>query len=412
MQRLPNNCRVGKFSVFPSNWKTAAADPKLTWRIVYWFYDDNLNQKKQVPIKGMNHLETVKEKQEIVKIAMEAELEDLQNGYNPITGQFADDFESDCEIDEHTGLLDALDFALKNAVLETNTRVDVTNTLKFLIISIKDLRYDRQPVGQIMPKHIKRILDGCKKIKTYTTKKGEVKKKAWGPYQFNRNRTYLSLLFKVLTKNFIIQFNPVREIEKEPVLKKIRETTTIDQRKQLKAFTHQELYTFYRFIEIYFHSARRVTELLAIKKEDVQLDNQRFKVVMKKGKKFEEIWVTIKTIALPFWVEIYNEAEAGEYLFGEGLKPQLREKPIRGEQISRRWRRHIKKKLGVTADFASLKHSNLDEISAILGQSGTRVGIQEAQKAAGHSTPVITMRYLPGQEERNHNELKDLVNEL
>ena len=149
-----------------------------------------------------------------------------------------------------------------------------------------------------------------------------------------------------------------------------------------------------------------------MKKEDVRLNEQRFKVTMKKGKKLEEVWVTIKTIALPFWEEVYGMADLGQYLFAEGLEPGTRDSPIRGEQISRRWRRHIKQKLGITADFASLKHSNLDEIAAIFAKGGTRDGIAEAQRAAGHSTPVITMTYLPGQRERNHQELKDITNEL
>lgn len=397
MQQLPNNCRVGKFSVFPNNWNTPGADPKLTWRIIYWFYDDNLNQKKQVPLKGMNHLETVKEKQAIVKAALKSELEDLKNGYNPITNNYAD--EPDSDITETTGLLDALNYALKKAELVPNTRIDVNSTLKFIFISIKKLHYERMPISLVMPKNIKRILDGCEEIKTYTDKKGRVKKKVWGPYQFNRNKTYLSLLFTVLTSNFIIQFNPVKVIEKKIQLKRIRETTTKNQRDTIKEYTKKYFYTFYRFLEIFFSSGSRITEMLAVKKEDVRLDLQKFKVTVKKGKKLEEEWRTITNVALPFWTEIYNEAEPGQYLLWHGLKPGSGNKPIREEQITRRWRRHAKKKFGITADIYSFKHTYLDEVAAA-------EGIEKAREVAGHSTKVVTMLYAQGEKEREHERKK------
>lgn len=397
MRTLPNNCRAGKFSVYPNNWKTAAADPTLSWRIIYWFYDDNLKQRKQVPIKGMNHLESLKEKQEVTKAAIKNELQELENGYNPITKSYFNNPES--EIDEHTPLLEALEFALTNAVLVHNTRIDVTNTLKYITMSIKDLHYERMPIGQIEPRDIKRILDGCAKIKTYIDKKGKVKKKVWGPYQFNRYKSYLSLLFRVLTRNFIISFNPVKVIEKVPQLKKIRETTTREQRDIIKKYTKTHLYTFYRFLQIFFQSASRITEVLAVKKEDVRLEDQRFKITVRKGQKLEEEWRTITDLALPFWIEVYKEAAPSQYLFWKKLKPGFGEKPIRAEQIDRRWRRHAKKKFGITADFYSLKHTFLEELAK-------KEGIEKAQKAAGHSTPVVTMIYAHGEDERIHERNK------
>jgi integrase len=406
MQELINHCRIGKFSVHPENWESPSAKVNIKWYITYWFYDDNLKQKKQVSFKGMNHLETLKEKQSYTRKLIKDELESLKEGYNPI----AKSFQEETEITEYTGLLSALNYALKNAEMEHRTKVDVTNSFKYIIISIKELHFDRLAISDVKRKHIKLILEGCGKIKTYTNKKGETKNKKWGAYQFNRYRTYLSLLFKQLVQLDVIDVNPVREIEKKPQLKRIRETTTPKQRTELKEFTKKELYTFYRFIQIFYHSGSRITELLKVKKEDIYLYDQKFKIVVKKGKKFEEVLRTIKTIALPFWEQIYNEAEKGQYIFGLNLSPQFRDKPLSAEAPSKRWKRHMKDKLGITADLYSLKHSNLDEIAAYY--SRTKEGIKEAQEAAGHSTPVITLRYLPGQEERNHRELKDVANEL
>jgi len=57
MQHLPNNCRAGKISVYPKNWKTVSANKNLIWRIWYRFYDDNLKKIRKVVIKGMNSID-------------------------------------------------------------------------------------------------------------------------------------------------------------------------------------------------------------------------------------------------------------------------------------------------------------------------------------------------------------------
>jgi integrase len=410
MQYLSNNCRIGKFSVYPSNWESPNAKFKCIWRITYWFYDDNLQQKKQIPIKGMNRAETLKDKQESVRDLIKLELENLKAGYNPIAKTIV----QKKEIDENTGLLEALNYALKNVELEHRTRVDVTNSFKYITHAIKELRHEHLPVNQVKPKHIKLILDACGEIKTYTDSKGNIKPRAWGAYQFNRYRTYLSLLISFLIDKFIVDSNPVRDVKKQEQLIKIRETVTKEQRFKLREeINTEELYTFFRFINIYFNSNRRITELLAVKKEHVRLEDQKFKVTMKKGKKFKELWATIENPALHFWEEIYNEAENGQYLFGLNLKPQFRVKPASGEIVGKRWNRHVKKKLGITADLASLRHTHADELAEMFGKmGGVKEGIKKAQDALGHSTPVITMRYLVNQEERNHEEAKQVISRL
>ena len=71
MIQLPNNCRLSKISVYPSNWKTTKASLKVTWRIVYRFYDDNLGLQKQIRKQGMNELEDLKERQDATKAILE-----------------------------------------------------------------------------------------------------------------------------------------------------------------------------------------------------------------------------------------------------------------------------------------------------------------------------------------------------
>jgi integrase len=143
--------------------------------------------------------------------------------------------------------------------------------------------------------------------------------------------------------------------------------------------------------------------LLRVKKEQVFLKDREFKVFVKKGKgDYHYEARAITKAVFPLWEELYNQASKGQYIFGGGLKPQTREKPIRREQVTRRYNRHIKKKLGITADIYTLKHSFLDAVAK-------QFGIKAAQNSAGHSTPVITMNhYAVNEKQRQLDRLKEM----
>src|SRR5579885_3013302 len=113
MLLLPNNCRAGKISVTPSNWKKPGASTKKPWAISYWFYDDNLGSKIKVVIKGMNRLDTAFERKEATQLLMDDEIDLIQNkGYNRITKSFS--YTNDADISGFTPLMQALYFAFEN----------------------------------------------------------------------------------------------------------------------------------------------------------------------------------------------------------------------------------------------------------------------------------------------------------
>ena len=95
---------------------------------------------------------------------------------------------------------------------------------------------------------------------------------------------------------------------------------------------------------------------MGVQKEHVDLQGQRFRVLVKKGKgKWEWMWKTITRSALPLWEEIMKEAAAGDYLFSNDLRPGRSR--ISARQLTIRWRRHVKGKLGINKDFYDFKHS-------------------------------------------------------
>jgi integrase len=394
MIHLPNNCRCSEFSVSPANWNTVRASVKVLWYIKYRFYDDNLNQVKQVMIKTMNSYTSLKDRQEATRMLLEDEMQELKNkGFNRITKRYALEDE---EISEHTPFVEALNYAY--------TRVKISNmpilktVVKYITLAAEQKHYNRIPVKDIKRRHLVLLFEQVERIKG----------KKWSTHTYNSYRAYMGILYKELLKLDIVPANLPYLMEKKTIPDKIRETLTQEQRIRINNELYNNRYTFWRLIHIFFHSGSRETEILDLKKESVDLMNQTFRVVVKKGKGgAREEWRTISNIVLPLWQEIMMEAEDNQYLFSAGLQPGNNR--IRTEQICRRWNVHVKKKMGITADFYSLKYTNLDEIAE-------QMGLKTAQHAAGHTSQKTTKIYAFGEDarakKREHELLKSMQNKF
>lgn len=404
MIQLPNNCRAGQFSVFPSNWNTQKADPKLIWKISYWFYDDSLKKRKKIVIKGFNKLTTRAEKQDAIKETIDYETEILsQQGYNQITKDFSQ--KRDSVISENTPLPAALVYAWKNLSSEKKTTDDIKSCLGYITSAIEVLGYENLKAGQVRRKHIKLILKKCGELKDGVSfkKNNRTYVGKWTPNNYNHYRSYLSMLISELVQVDAMDSNFMRDISKQKNTRMIRATLTKGERKKVSEYLFTYSRDFWNFLQVFFHSGARIKEVLGVKKKDVDLEGQRFKVLIRKGKQAREVWKPIKDIAVPYWKEIFKKAHLEDYLFSLGLLPG--KKSISASQINRRWRKQVKQKLGIKADFYSLKHSNLDEIADALN-------LQDAQRMADHSTPVVTLIYAGNEKERQSNRIKKVSNEF
>ncbi len=139
--------------------------------------------------------------------------------------------------------------------------------------------------------------------------------------------------------------------------------------------------------------------MLSVEAEHVDIANRQFKVLTKKGSDYRWVSKSIDEDVYPYWLEVVQASKLlvvvpGEklYLFSEDLQPGFGEKPLRDEQISRRWQRHVKIKLGITADFYSLKHlRTTSDIDKMVDKA-----IAEAQKKAAkknsHTTTAMVSK--------------------
>jgi integrase len=393
MLQLANGCQCSNLTVHPKNWKQSSADTSLPWYIHYRFYDRTNNIIKPVIVKGMNHLTDLHQRRDATEALLNTELEMLKRrNYNPITGQFeTGDNEPEYVIDPQMPFIAALRQAVKEMNASGDTKQDAKYVVNGIEAAAKQLRFDIKPVSEIHRRHLIAILKRCSKIN-----------KNWTANTFNSYRANLLMLYKVLIEMETVDFNPVRDIGKQTTVKKIRERLTPDQRRIVNNHLHANHYRFWLYTQIFFHSGSRTAELFRLQGKDIDLAGQRFKCIIMKRKQPVEIWKPIKDIAVGFWQEAVEGCGGNDFVFSKGLQPGPDK--ILAEQITKRWRKHVKKELGITADFYPLKHLNLDETAEALS-------IEDAAKMAAHTTPVITMEvYAIGEKERQDQRLKKVRN--
>ena len=394
---LPNGCKCSELQVNPKNWDTSKASIKKNWYIYYRFYDPKAKELypkgKLRIIKGMNDAKTLGERQEVVRALMSLELNELKTlGYNPITEQHLTPITAQFLINPDTLFIDALKQAFAKANYMGHTKSDIKSVLNYVEKAAILLRFDYLSIKDIKPSHIMLILEQCGKIKD-----------RWSANNHNTYIKYLSILFGQLIQLRCVEYNPVRDIKKKKVTKQLREVLSPEQCQEIDQFTMEFDVHLWRFIHIFFHSGSRTTEILRVQGEHVDLKRQKVKYLVLKGQEYQWVERTIKNVALPLWQQAMEGCGSQDFVFSKGLKSGT--KPIRAEQISRRWRTQIKKKLGISCDFYSLKHLNTDQTSALLG-------LKEASIHNSHKSTGITMTYAVTEKERIHQKIKEIDNQF
>lgn len=422
-----NGCSRSNFTVSPANWKTAKASTKKPWRIFYRFYDPAYKEDPKVQgmkacvNRDMNTQKDLRDRQDVTRelLKNEADLIDAQ-GYNPITGCYmapAEELEeADQPIRPDTPVIKALNLTLPLLDIAEDTRTDIKSVLKYFGQSAQKLGKDKVPIKDLRRGEIIAILDNCANLTVKEIKKKEthVRKKVWNANQFNHYRKYLSLLYGHLDFLEILEYNPIEKIPlkegPEDEAKAPRAILTDEQAVKIELYLRTSDPFYHRWIHIFFHSGARRNEIMRVKGKDVELRKGGFWVMIKKRKKRKRVWKTIKDIAMPFWVQAMEGCGPDDYVFSVGLKPGAR--PIRPEQVTRRWQRHIKT-LGIVADLYALKHKNTTEqVDILIEQESIRLAaVKAAAEHNSHTSEAMVVKiYDVNQERRRHYDVKGIDN--
>jgi integrase len=412
--QLPGNCRYGKITVTPANWDTKAADPAGTWLIQYRFYDDNTGKEKRERLKE-SKIKNLTEKQAHIRKTIEGIIEDLKAGFNPITGSTATaaplDFIAAAKQErKNITISAALQYAYTKLNATDSYKSVTRSMLRDVTATIKKHNLQATPAAEFDELYIKNVLEltGKEKIKARAAMPPDERKKAkgeaWNNNRYNHYRALLNSLYLILEEEKIVPRVFTRGVKMLKVTKPKRTVMTQTERETLNNKANKIPAEFWAFIQIFYHSGRRTTELMAMKKEDLNLAASTGTVLMKKGRSNKYVDFTIKDIVAPLWAAINDAAAPGQYLFSKNLQPGAQ--AINPRQITRRFNRWFKQTGEIKSDFYSLKHANLDEVAA-------KRGAEVASKAAGHSSTVITLDYyLHGEKARQHELMKKMDNKL
>ena len=211
---------------------------------------------------------------------------------------------------------------------------------------------------------------------------------------------YFSSLYRELIEYECCETNITRDIYPKKTFKEPRlvlEKNELDKIKELLEETHPE---FYRYMMIFLYSGARNTELFRLQRKDVDLDKQEFVILLEKGGQYKRCTKVILTPALEYWKEVCEECQSpDDYLFSLNFVPS--KKMGHTEIVTRFWKRNVKDKLGIEADFYALKHYMLDNLDS-----------DTAMLLASHTNKNTTAIYQINKAKKDREMLKQLKIEI
>lgn len=389
---LLNGCSMSNPSVFPKNWLTGGRSTiNIDWRIQYYFYDPSHPRKKKLcVVKNMNEFKDLAERREITKAILENIVYENKIGYHPILKKYVvDESFQDGELHKNLYFIDAFRLAATKLSGSKNHIYQVKSVINRIEKSARSLKLLDIPISELKRSEMKKLLEACKFPNNY----------------YNKARSYLSALFSELIEYECCEVNLIRDIRKRKIVKMERETLSVEDYKAVMSYLKANYYPFWRYAKIFGYSGGRSSELFELQAKNIDIENQEYRVLVKKGKHQKEVTKVILKEAIPYWNEVLDLADSEDYIFSKGLVPGP--KKILANQITKRWYRLVKKSdkildkkgnvLKVTADFYSLKHSFLDSLPA-----------EVAQQMAAHTNAATTAIYQVNKERRQREVLKKL----
>ena len=379
-------CSYTELWVSPANWQKATKkDLDKDWYVQCIFFDPRYGKKypKGFPYrKKANKPQTIEERKALISFLLKNIPQQFNNGYNPITKKymnlrdeglypdllFIEAFKRALEI--KSGAKSHL-YNIKRAIERLE---EASEALGMQYIKVKDLRRV----------DLKIMLDYLQLPDKY----------------YNKFVIYFSSLYRVLIEYECCESNITRDIYPKKTFKEPRlvlEKNELDKIKELLEETHPE---FYRYMMIFLYSGARNTELFRLQRKDVDLDKQEFVILLEKGGQYKRCTKVILTPALEYWKEVCEECQSpDDYLFALNFVPS--KKMGHTEIVTRFWKRNVKDKLGIEADFYALKHYMLDNLDS-----------DTAMLLASHTNKNTTAIYQVNKAKKDREMLKQLKIEI
>ena len=379
-------CSYTEFWVSPANWQKATKkDLDKEWYVQCTFFDPRYEKKypKGFPYrKKANRPNTIEERKAMISFLLKNIPKQLNDGYNPIIKKYMHL--------QKEGLYPDLLFieAYRRALeIKTGTKSHLYNikcaidrlekaseVLEMQNIKVKDLRRV----------DLKRMLDWLQLPDKY----------------YNRFVIYFSSLYRELIEYECCESNITRDIYPKKTFKEPRLVLEKNELDKVKEHLEEHYPDFYRYMMIFLYSGARNTELFRLQRKDVDLDKQEFVILLEKGGQYKRCTKVILSPALEYWKEVCEECQSpDDYLFSLNFVPS--KKMGHTEIVTRFWKRNVKDKLGVDADFYALKHYMLDNLDS-----------DTAMLLASHTNKNTTAIYQVNKAKKEREMLKQLKIEI
>ena len=379
-------CSYTEFWVSPANWQKATKkDLDKEWYVQCTFFDPRYEKKypKGFPYrKKANRPNTIEERKAMISFLLKNIPKQLNDGYNPIIKKymhlqkeglypdllFIEAFRRALEIKSGT----------KSHLYNIKCAIDrlekASEVLEMQNIKVKDLRRV----------DLKRMLDCLQLPDKY----------------YNRFVIYFSSLYRELIEYECCESNITRDIYPKKTFKEPRLVLEKNELDKVKEHLEEHYPDFYRYMMIFLYSGARNTELFRLQRKDVDLDKQEFVILLEKGGQYKRCTKVILSPALEYWCEVCEECQSpDDYLFSLNFVPS--KKMGHTEIVTRFWKRNVKDKLGVDADFYALKHYMLDNLDS-----------DTAMLLASHTNKNTTAIYQVNKAKKDREMLKQLKIEI
>jgi len=385
MLNLPENRRMGKVSITPKNWKTGGKSLlKEMWIIRYRYYDDKKGISKQVWISDFNRVDTLEERRKQLIDALASEIDSLQNnGWDPILGECISSLQKEVavnEISKYMSFESALKFADTKIKVSEDTRTHETKPLlKQILDQATKQGMAQTPMNEITRRNLREIIEKCAV---------KIDSKVFSGDKYNRCRKVLGYYYKELLDYDVVDANIPLSLNKQKLdTKRVEAEISPEDQKKVSNYLRDNFRSYWLYLQVFYNSTPRSTEMMRLQVKDIDLKNQRIKFLIKKGKQYGEKYRVIPDIAVKYWTEIIGDAPEEWYVFGRGLKPS--EVPINSYQIHKRWYRLITKNeafKGIGITFYQLKHLRLTDVA-------DSHGIEQASKLAAENEKTVRKHY-------------------
>lgn len=358
-----------KMKVYPINWETSKKSISKDW-IVRYVFTDIKGISHNCSFKGMNHLKEHTERVSETKRLIQDEQYLLDRGYNPKTQEYESHKPLNV-VTEDTSFINAMNISLEKVKVSENTRESMKDPVKLIIEAANKTGKASLKISEVRKRDVRIMLD-------YLIEKG------YSNDRYNRVKSNIGILYNYLVDLEIFEVNYIHFIKKLPHTPRKSTIYRDDDKKKLKELKNSN-YKLWRFLAIYYCSQSRITELRNLKLKDIVFNKQYFTIFEKKGKRYHEVIKPININVSKLWLELLNEAKPEDiFVFSNDLSPGI--ESCTKNSICNNYKLWVKKKLGINIDMRTLRHTFANDITSIYG-------IDEAQKALGHTNQKTTRIY-------------------